>query len=191
MLNRTCRNQVELNFCKADEREDYHRAALAKLLLHARSHPLTGDRLAGASRTDILHDPQEILAHVAPVRTPDHGNAVLAARDVSGPGGASIVFSTGGTTGRPVILLNTWRMNPLRRRVRASETASVPTLRRRSRRGQLSEEPLRLAFPAQPIVSSSSFRRKREQAHPRSKGHRPGLAATRLGRHAGTWSSRR
>lgn len=108
MLNRTCRNQVELDFCKEDERETYHRATLARLLLHARSHPLTGDRLAGASRADILSDPQEVLARVAPVRTPDHGNAVLAARDVSGPGGASIVFSTGGTTGRPVILLGTY-----------------------------------------------------------------------------------
>lgn len=109
MLNRTCRNQIDLDFCKADERETWHRAALARLLIHARSHPLTRDRLGGVSRSDILRDPPEILVRMAPIRTPDHGNAVLADKDVSGPGSASIVFSTGGTTGRPVILLSTYR----------------------------------------------------------------------------------
>ena len=108
MLNRTILNQIDLDFFNVNEREAYHRVALAKLLIRARSHPLTSERLVGVSRSDILCDPQEVLVRVAPVRTPDHGNAVLEARDGAGSGGASIVFSTGGTTGRPVILLNTY-----------------------------------------------------------------------------------
>lgn len=88
--------------------------ALRSLLLHASAHPLTGNRLIDISAEDIAQaDPHCVLARIAPVASPDHTDAILGTASYRPFGtpiveGSGIVFSTGGTTGRPTMLLNTY-----------------------------------------------------------------------------------
>lgn len=97
----------------AGELQQRQHSALRALLHHAMKHPLTKGRLARISSSMI--DQEEIpklMDLIQAVRSPDHTDAIIEEMDYGAFGraasGSPIVFSTGGTTGRPTMLLNTY-----------------------------------------------------------------------------------
>ncbi len=113
MLNRILTNQIELDFLPVAERKIYHEMALKRLLQHAFVHPLTRDRFSGINERDLRWgDPTQVLRQISAISSMDHTSAVLGNdpyRDyVSSESNSPIVFSTGGTTGRPKILVNSY-----------------------------------------------------------------------------------
>lgn len=92
---------------------ELHHPALRTLLHHAKRHPLTQRRMAQISSSMIDHeDVSRLMSRIIAIPSPDHTEAIIQEGDYDGLGratsGSPIVFSTGGTTGRPTMLLNTY-----------------------------------------------------------------------------------
>lgn len=97
----------------AAELQQRQHSALRVLLHHATKHPLTKGRMAKISPSMI--DQEEIpklMSLIQAVRSPDHTDAIVEEGEYGALGratsGSPIVFSTGGTTSRPTMLLNTY-----------------------------------------------------------------------------------
>jgi phenylacetate-coenzyme A ligase PaaK-like adenylate-forming protein len=105
MHNRVLSNPLELDFLPQAERARLRRLQLVKLFHHAVRHPLCEARLAPL-QNDLGPDRVEALWQRIPVvEAEDHARYLQGPADgiagLSGAAGASIVFSSGGTTGKP------------------------------------------------------------------------------------------
>jgi phenylacetate-CoA ligase len=107
------RPALDVDYLPADALLRHQSSILSKFLHHTYKHPLTRKRMSGIT-TSMLHDehPIEILRQISPAFSSDHSDAIVTRGEFADKwqqeGGSPIVFSTGGTTGQPTLLVNTY-----------------------------------------------------------------------------------